>query len=222
MTRYETRIHPEMDIPPEASTIHKIYDKDVKDKPPFCKIARKVEKFLFNCDLAGYNFLKFDRQFLKEEFTRAEVPFDWEKRRIVDPYSIFRSKEPQERLSLENAYRFYCGREHTNAHSALGDARVCWEVLQAQLAKYFAPPYDIQRLHEFCTRPFAGYLDWARKFEWRYRQAAFAFGKHAGKLVKDVARDDPNYLHWMLREFDHLTNTKKIIRDALKGKFPKP
>lgn len=220
-TRFLCLVNPEMRIPPEATEVHKISDSHVRNRARFQEIAPKIDRILSGCDLAGYNFLKFDRQVLKEEFTRADVAFDWGDRYFIDPFVIFRSREPRERLTLANACKFYCGREHVNPHNALEDASVCYNVLEAQLAKYPDLARHTRLLHEYCCRPFGGYLDWAGKFEWRYRKVAFTFGKYAGKTLKDVVTDDPDYLKWMLREFDHLPDTKQIVQKALKGKFPK-
>src|ERR1700722_12333681 len=54
------RVNPGMPIPAEASAIHKIYDKDIKDSPKFKEIAPAIHKILEQCDLAGYNSNKFD------------------------------------------------------------------------------------------------------------------------------------------------------------------
>ena len=54
------QVNPGMHIPEEASAIHGIYDRDVEDKPTFAQCAGEIREFLKNCDLAGYNLLKFD------------------------------------------------------------------------------------------------------------------------------------------------------------------
>jgi|SRR5579863_179794 len=217
-TRYHKRVNPRSLIPLEASEVHGIRDKDVRAKPTFRKIARKVADFLKNCDIAGFNIVAFDLPLLQREFERAGIAFSMKDRSIIDCQQIFHRKEPRH---LQAAARFYLGTEHMNAHSALADARICWKVLQAQVHRYTDLPRDPSSLHVFCNSVSQRYVDSQRKFEWRHGQAAFAFGKHQGRLLKDVAEEDPEYLEWMLG-LDFPTDAKKIVRQALAGKFPKP
>jgi hypothetical protein len=58
------------------------------------------------------------------------------------------------------------------------------------------------------------YMDFAKWFEQRNGQPVFTHGKHAGRLLRDVARKDPEYLHWMLGE-DIPQDTKRIVAEAL-------
>ena len=74
------RVNPEMPIPLASSLIHGIYDEDVKDAPTFKEIGNEIAQFLEDTDLAGYNLNKFDIPVLMEEFLRAGIDFDIEKR----------------------------------------------------------------------------------------------------------------------------------------------
>lgn len=87
------RVNPEIPIPKETSEIHGIYDEDVKDEPTFKQIARSLDAFIQNCDLAGYNSNKFDVPLLAEEFLRAGIDFDVENRNLVDVQNIFHKME---------------------------------------------------------------------------------------------------------------------------------
>jgi DNA polymerase-3 subunit epsilon len=215
--KYEKRVNPGMPIPPEASKVHGIYDKDVKNKPTFHEIADEVARVLKDCDIAGFNVTNFDSKMLQREFQRAKAEFSMEGRLVIDAQRIFHAKEPRD---LGAAARFYLKTEHEAAHSALGDAQMCWKVLNAQLERYGDLPRDPPALHEFCNPADDRYLDSGRKFEWRHGQAAFAFGRYGGQLLKDVAQTDRGYLEWMLRtEFP--ADTLGIASDALNGKFPK-
>jgi len=47
---------------------------------------------------------------------------------------------------------------------------------------------------------------------------AFAHGKHEGRQVHDVVREDPAYLHWVLNTFDDLeSDEKRVIQSALES-----
>ncbi len=91
--------------------------------------------------------------------------------------------------------------------------------MQAQLDRYADLPRNIEELHDYCQRPDDRYVDSDKKFEWRYGQAAFAFGPCRGLLLKDVATDNRSFLDWILKK-DFSEETKRIVRDALEGKFP--
>jgi len=216
-TTFYRRVNPGMPIPPEASEVHGIYDKDVESKPPFEEVAGSVVEFLEGCDLGGYNILKFDLPLLQEEFKRVGAEFSSKDRHVIDPLRIFQAREPR---TLEGAYRFYCEVELKEAHSAEVDTQACWEVVQAQLDRYSDLPRNLPALHDYCQPHDDHYVDSDRKFKWRYRQAAFAFSQHQGVLLKDVAEQDPSFLRWILSK-DFTEETKQIVKDALRGKFPK-
>jgi DNA polymerase-3 subunit epsilon len=215
-TKLRERVNPGIPIPLGAYMVHGICDDDVKRKPKFRKIALKVNRFLRDCDLAGFNSIKFDIPMLLNEFERAKVPFSLDGRRLLDALHIFHLKE---RRDLTAAYSFYCHKMHEEAHSALGDARVCWQVLQAQLVRYKDLSLDLDALHDLCTEK-ERYADvFGKRFEWIDGEASFRFGKHQGKLLKTVAKETPDYLQWMLGS-DFTKDTMDIARDALDGKFP--
>ena len=54
-----------------------------------------------------------------------------------------------------------------------------------------------------------------------HRQAAFAFGKYQGRFLKNVAKENAEYLERMVRS-DFPSATKTIVEAALRGSFPKP
>jgi DNA polymerase-3 subunit epsilon len=51
----------------------------------------------------------------------------------VDIQNIFHKMEPR---NLKAAYKFYCGKELVNAHSAEADTMATYEILLAQLDRY--------------------------------------------------------------------------------------
>ena len=83
------RINPEMPIPPESTAIHGITDEDVKDCPTFKAIAKTLAAQIEGCDLAGYNSNRFDIPLLAEEFLRADVDNNLNKRKFIDVQTIF-------------------------------------------------------------------------------------------------------------------------------------
>ena len=127
------RINPERHIPEQSSAIHGIYDEDVKDCPTFKQVARDIAAIFVNSDIAGFNSNYFDVPMLVEEMLRAGIDFDITKCRLIDVQNIYHKLEQR---TLSAAYKFYCGKNLEDAHSAQADTRATYEVLKAQLDKY--------------------------------------------------------------------------------------
>ena len=212
------RVNPGVPIPPEATAIHGITNADVANEPPFASYARSLNEFMADCDIAGFNVAGFDLRMLEGEFGRAGVDFSREGRAVIDAMRIFHLKEPRD---LAAAVRFYCGRDHTEAHSSEDDARAAADVLQAQLERYGDLPRDVEGLHEVCTPVDPSWIDPDGKFRWSGSDAVIAFGPQKGRTLQDVAAAEPGFLEWMLKK-DFSPETMQIVRDALSGRFPQP
>ena len=215
------RINPTIPIPKQSSEIHGIYDADVANEPTFKGIAKSLAQFLEGCDLAGYNSNKFDIPVLVEEFMRADIEFDLKGRRFVDVQNIFHQMEQR---TLKAAYKFYCGKAIINAHSAEADIEATYEVFLAQLERYDGVEFedkkgnktipvknDISALHSFTN--INKNADLAGRIIFNEQGVeVFNFGKHTGKPVEQVLRDEPSYYSWMLNG-DFPLYTKKILTD---------
>ncbi len=213
------RINPTIPIPPLVTAIHGISDDDVKDCPAFTEIAHDLNRFLDNCDLAGYNSNKYDIPLLVEEFLRAGIEFNLAGRRFIDVQNIFHRMEPR---TLRGAYKFYCHKEIQNAHSAEADTLATYEVLQAQLDMYNEAEFtdekgcvskpiinDVQALHDFSFK--SQNVDLVGHIVYNEQNIeVFNFGKHKGKPVEEVFRVEPSYYDWMSKaEFP--LSTKRVI-----------
>ena len=201
------RINPEMHIPEVCSKVHGIYDEDVKDCPTFKEIAPELAKTFSGCDFAGFNSNKFDIPLLVEEFMRAGIDPDLSDRRFVDVQNIYHKME---RRTLIAAYKFYCGKNLENAHSALADTRATYEVLQAQLDHYpDVLKNDVEFLAEYST--IGKNVDLAGRFVYNENgEEIVNFGKYKGKAIKDVLRTDPSYYSW-IQQGDFTLNTKQVL-----------
>ena len=205
------RINPTIPITPGAQAIHGISDEDVKDCPTLKQVAKSLAKLMEGCDIAGYNSLKFDIPMLAEEFLRAGVDFDFRKRKLVDVQNIFHKKEQR---TLKAAYKFYCGQNLDNAHSAEADTMATYEVLEAQLDRYgndeedplqndvaYLAKYSCQnRLVDYAGRIALNDDD----------EPVFNFGKHKGRRVVDVLAKEPSYYSWMM-DGDFTLDTKQQL-----------
>ena len=201
------RINPERHIPEQSSAIHGIYDEDVKDCPTFKQVARDIAAIFVNSDIAGFNSNYFDVPMLVEEMLRAGIDFDITKCRLIDVQNIYHKLEQR---TLSAAYKFYCGKNLEDAHSAQADTRATYEVLKAQLDKY--PDKlnnDVQFLSSFSKMndnvDFAGRIIYNDK-----HIPVFNFGKYKGQSVEDVLARDPGYYGWMMQG-DFPQNTKQVL-----------
>ena len=205
------RINPGMPIPPEAQAVHGISDDDVKDCPRFSQIAKSLAQMLQGCDIAGYNSNKYDIPLLAEEFLRAGVDFDFRKRNLIDVQNIFHKKEQR---TLKAAYKFYCGQNLDNAHSAEADTMATYEVLEAQLDRYGADEEeplqnDVEYLSKYSTN--SRFVDYAGRMILNEQdEPVFNFGKHKGRLVREVLAHEPSYYNWIM-EGDFTLDTKQQL-----------
>ncbi len=200
------RINPEMPIPSEATAVHHITDEDVANCRTFKMIAKDLATTFTGCDIAGFNSNKFDIPMLAQEFARAGVSFDFTRPRFIDVQTIFHKKEQR---TLVAAYKFYCNKDLTEAHSASADTRATYEVLKAQLDRYDDLPNNMEALSEYSSQN--RNVDLAGRIIYNdERKEVINFGKHKGRLVEDVLRTDLGYYDWMMKG-DFPQNTKDIL-----------
>lgn len=227
--RKSNLINPTIPISAESTTIHGITNEDVKDKPAFKEVAKEYVKFFEGADLAGFNILKFDMPMLVEEFLRAEVEFDYSRKKLIDAQRIFHLMEKR---TLSAAYQFYCGKSLSDAHSAEADTQATMDVLLAQVERYENQPVTdtlgkkigmITNTAEALSQLTSSELvDLAGRMIRNERgEAVFNFGKHKGKSVLKVFKEEPAYYDWMMNG-DFALDTKrwltKIKLSVLTGK----
>lgn len=211
------RINPQMHIPEAASAVHHIYDKDVADCPTFREIAKSLWAYIEGCDFGGYNSNKFDIPVLVEEFLRAGLDVDLHKSRFIDVQNIFHKMEQR---TLVAAYKFYCGKNLEEAHSATADTMATYEVLLAQLERYPELQNDVEFLDKFSRSGRA--VDLAARVVLNDNDVpVFNFGKHKGQPVKEVFRREPSFYSWMMQG-DFPKNTKDVVTVLFRESRPAP
>ena len=174
-------VNPQKPIPSEVELLTGITNADVASKPTFKEIAQKLKEEFDDSDFAGFNSNHFDIPMLAEEFLRAGIDFDFTSRRLIDAQTIFHRME---RRNLSAAYKFYCGRTNDNVDFA---GRIIWKDMIDKEGK---------PVLEKNGKP--------------KRQEVFNFGKHKGKPVVEVLKDDPGYYGWILAG-DFTYNTKQVL-----------
>jgi len=208
-------INPLIPIPYNVSLVHGIFDKDVVDKPSFKDLAKKIYSFFEDADIAGYNSNRFDVPLLMEEFLRNGIEVDFKNKRFIDVQAIFHKKEQR---TLSAAYKFYCDRELTDAHSADADTKATYEILKSQLDKYSDLENDMEFLGDFCQRE-TPFLDFAGRIAKNDKdEAIFNFGKFKGQTVASVLQREPGYYSWMMNA-DFPLYTKKVLKDIKESLF---
>ena len=202
------RVNPEMKIPAVTTAIHGITDEMVAKEPTFKELSHKVYDIIKDSDLGGYNSNRFDIPLLAEELLRAEMDFDLKKNLAVDVQTIFHKMEKR---TLEAAYKFYCNKDLTNAHSAEADTLATYEVLMSQLDRYADLENDIAFLANFSSHKnfadFAGFIGYDKNGE-----EIITFGKHKGKIIEELFKSEPGYFSW-IQNADFPKYTKKVLRD---------
>ena len=209
-------INPTIPIPPSSTEIHGISDEDVKDAPSFASLAKNLAKEFEGCDLAGYNSNKFDIPLLAEEFLRADVDIDLQKRKFIDVQIIFMKMEQR---TLSAALKFYCDKDLENAHTAEADTRATYEILQAQLDRYPELQNDMASLADFSS--YNKNADLVGRIIYNDDKVeVFNFGKYKGVPVEEVLAKDPGYYGWMMNG-DFPLYTKKILTSIKLRSFQK-
>lgn len=211
-------LNPGVPIPVETTAIHGITDDIVRDQPTFKDKALEILAFFGDADFAGFNAGRFDIPMLAEEFTRAGIPFDADRRRLLDAQRIFHTKEPRD---LSAALKFYCDRAHSDAHGAEADVRATLDVILGQFKRYPDLPRDMETLDRTFNPIDPFNADRSGRLRWVEGELTVNFGKKKGTRVKDLAKDDPGFLKWIIKN-DFPQDTRLICENALKGVYPQP
>ena len=118
-------VNPGIPIPPEASKINGFTDEKVANNEPFVKHIREVLSFLGNDVLVGHNLVNFDRRFLEYEFGEALMNQCLDTLLLAQKYIHSTSN-----CKLTTLYRELVKKEPDNAHDALADCYMTYQVFQ--------------------------------------------------------------------------------------------
>ena len=218
-------VNPTITITEESSLIHGIRNEDVKDKPTFKELAKEYAKFFEGADLGGFNILKFDVPMLVEEFLRAGVEFDYGRKKIIDAQKIFHLMEKR---TLSAACKFYLNKPLEDSHTAEADAQASMDVLIAQVERYEGLEVtdglgkkigiienDMDALGKLTSSEL---IDLAgRMIRNNKGEEIINFGKHKGKSVTAVLKEEPSYYDWVMNGDFPLDTKRKLTEIRLKG-----
>jgi DNA polymerase-3 subunit epsilon len=214
-----------MPIPLKHLLVHGVYDDDVKNAPRFEEMAPKLFKFLFDCDLGGFNSNRFDIPLLAEEFLRAGIDFQC---RRSQPHGCSGDFSLDGTKDFESCIQILLRKSLDDAHEALPDALATLEVFEAMLDRYkdvevddgkgnliHPVQNDMEIIHKLSERKrkadFAGHIVFNDQ-----DQPVFNFGKYKNMLVTDVFQKDLGYFSWMMNA-DFPLYTKKVLKEIKEG-----
>lgn len=180
---------PPISIPPEASAVHHISNKMVSDKEPFkdSKLWKETKELFESEDTipVAHNTI-FDLGMLKKENI---VP-----KKFICTLRVARELDNDNKIPKYNLQylRYFLDLEideNALAHSADGDVLVLEKLFERLLTKIMetegSKEKAIQKMIEISSHPSI--------FK------TFNFGKYNGKAIADVAKNDRDYLEWLLK-----------------------
>ncbi len=188
--KYESElVKPPVPLSIEAMEATHYTNDDVKDKPPFTEseVYKKLQNILQDEStiLVAHN-APFDIAMLEKEGFKVK--------RFIDTLRLAQHLDPDAKLG---AYRLQYLRyalvldvKDAQAHDALGDVKVLQALFKRLFAKLQSKFEDESSALNEMLRLSAEPVEIKR----------FNFGKHKNKLVKDVAKESPDYLEWLLNQ----------------------
>lgn len=189
---------------------HGITQEDLVSEPFIKDRIPEILSFIKGCDLVGYNLLKFDIPMIVDEFIRNGYIFNHKSYMIYDAYKIWMHFEKR---TLGDAVTRFLGRNIKDYHTSKGDVEHTLEVFEKQVEIFadndieavFNPLFDYSKNIDFNgTFVLNEELD-----------IVFGVGKHQGKKVKSVVRDERGYMDWLIEKSNMPRETKLIARKLL-------
>lgn len=189
----------------EAIDKHGITEEKLKDQPVFKDLADTVYHFINECDLGGYNIMRFDIPMLIEEFLRVDILYTIKDINIIDSMVILQKNESR---TLEAVYERLFGKKYDDAHGASADTDATIEVFFKQHEIYNLPS-TIKEISDATFENKSEMVDSGGKIKKKDGRFILTFGKHDGKYIDELIKTDNQYLQWMLNK-GNFTNEFKI------------
>ncbi|MFL2982543.1 MAG: exonuclease domain-containing protein [Candidatus Poseidoniaceae archaeon] len=207
---YEVLINPQRPIPSGASNVHGIYDSDVRTKPVFKNFANEIAQLMNGAVVVGHNARKFDMPLLQNEFYRCGVS-------PPKPEAILDTLEAVRRLKIARPHNLgaQCARhgiDLSNAHDAAADAAasllLLWKLMRDHPASFRRSISEIEEWlingevrkdESELGRALSDLqsLDNNGRIKIDGEAYILAFGRHRGKDLLAVEREDPQYVNWL-------------------------
>ena len=208
---HDVIVNPQRPIPREASRVHGIYDQDVRGKPIFKECASELSELMEGAVIVGHNARKFDMPLLQNEFYRCGIT-------PPRPLVVLDTLEAVRRLKIPRPHNLgaQCARhgiDLSNAHNAAADAAACllllWKVMRDHPSSFRR---SLQEIEEWLIsgevrkdeselgRALTDLDSLDKNGRIRINEGAYivAFGRHRGKDLQSIEREDPRYVDWLI------------------------
>jgi len=93
--------------------------------------------------------------------------------------------------------------------------------LEGELARYPDLPRTMGELDAYCSLRETSWVDREGKFKLENGEVVINFGKKKGESLKNLVRNDPGFLRWILKS-DFSSDTKDVVRKALESSRANP
>jgi|MDTC01.2.fsa_nt_gb DNA polymerase-3 subunit epsilon len=204
----QSLVYPEKRIPFDASNVHGIKDQDVRGAGNFSEHIGEISKIINDSIIVGHNIIKFDWKMLEIECFRAGVETP-KPRAIIDTLVIARKLKIPGRHKLGILCNKY-GIDLSNAHRADADAGatliLLWKIMKEYPRFFRGSIDDLQDnlaggRRENLLGPGLEDLEPVPQSRGLLRinntEIIVAFGKHKGRSLDEINRNDPRYLNWL-------------------------
>ena len=208
---HDILVNPQRPIPRDASRVHGIYDQDVRSKPVFKDCANELAELMEGAVIVGDNARKFDMPLLQNEFYRCGIS-------PPKPLVVLDTLEAVRRLKIPRPHNLgaQCARhgiDLSNAHDAAADAAACllllWKVMRDHPSSFRR---SLQEIEEWLIsgevrkdeselgRALTDLESLDKNGRIRIDEGAYilAFGRHRGKDLQSIEREDPRYVDWLI------------------------
>ena len=188
---------------------HGIKPDFLKDKPYFKDVANEIKEFFKDSAILTYNGLSFDIPFLKNEFHRVGIEYDFTKHQC---YDAFLEEKRRNGISLENTYKRYKGKSMEEAgltsHDALSDVKATYTIFVAQQRnQQYGPEEMLGEDNALVNKEFQGKI-----------QPCFNIGKYKDIAVVTVYAFDKNYIAWTISDNCNFSqSTKDYIKKIIQN-----
>jgi DNA polymerase-3 subunit epsilon len=208
---HDILVNPQRPIPRDASRVHGIYDQDVRSKPVFKECANELAELMEGAVIVGHNARKFDMPLLQNEFYRCGIS-------PPKPLVVLDTLEAVRRLKIPRPHNLgaQCARhgiDLSNAHDAAADAAACllllWKVMRDHPSSFRR---SLQEIEEWLIsgevrkdeselgRALTDLESLDKNGRIRIDEGVYivAFGRHRGKDLQSIEREDPRYVDWLI------------------------
>ncbi len=172
----------------EAMATHHITEKMLHGKPYFreSEVYHDLKERLERGEILVAHNAKFDIAMLEKEGIRVGS--------FIDTLKVARALDPEGKIpSYKMQYlRYYLGIEiGATAHDAWGDILVLEKLFYRMLKKM------VESTGKTSDEMIDEMIAISQKPSFIHR---IQFGKYKGEKIEDIAREDPDYLRWLLKE----------------------